>query len=150
MPTCRKSKREVEGIPLLSLPDFTSEDSIEQFYTELQSHGDRHGTRKLRESVESYILHRDLTNRRLEEAQKALLVVNGIRTPEQVKRDVIKTLTRRARLYYESITDKALSQHCIMYHLYYDDYPSREECINALVDKHVADEMKKRSKEEVE
>ena len=97
---------------VLRLPDFDDTDATESFIGLLEAQSTRHGVKKLLGHCEAILGYKEKIAQNIELAERALLVVNGIRTPLQAEKDKARSYRVTAEKFYETLSTAELSALC--------------------------------------
>ena len=97
---------------ILRLPDFDDADATESFIGLLEGQSTRHGVKKLLGHCEAILGYKEKIDQNIELAEKALLVVNGIRTPLQAEKDRERSYRATAEKFYNTLSDIELTRLC--------------------------------------
>lgn len=103
---------------VLSLPDFDDTEATKSFIGLLEAQSTRHGVKKLLGHCEAILGYKEKIAQNIELAEKALLVVNGIRTPLQAEKDKERSYRATAEKFYSTLSDIELTRLCEAFELY--------------------------------
>jgi hypothetical protein len=98
---------------ILTLPDFDDVKAATVFLATLEGQSKRHGVKKLLSHSEAILRHKGKVIQETELAERALLVVNGKRTPLQTIKDKTRHTRSNAEKFYSTMSTDELLQLCI-------------------------------------
>ena len=94
---------------ILQLPDFDDSEAAQAFVDQLMRIHTSHGVKKLLSHCEAILSYKERIADNLAAAERALLVVNGIRTPLQSIKDKARSYRATAEKFYSTLTQRELS-----------------------------------------